>query len=157
VRLVDGGVVPVKQLPAAISSYVNGLGVGAQAEFATQHVIEAQQGSPVKTGRFLASWTGSVGSERFRGLGRGGQSFPVVTRAQLDAIFSQLDGKKPAYVTNDAHDYAWVIDRGRMPYVTRRGMGGSEQARLGVSNPAAFRAQRATEAARARIERRAAT
>lgn len=155
VRLVDGGLVPLKQLPLVASNYVSRLGVCTQAEYAAQHAMESVYGSPVRSGRFRGSIYSSVGVERFRGSRPGGQAFPVVTRAELDAILSQLDGKKSAFTTIDAYDYALIPDRGRFPYVTRRGMGGSLQAPMGVTGPAAIRALMATKAARVRIERKA--
>lgn len=158
-KRLDGDVLPIKSLPGMIARYVSRLGVETQREFLAQFAMEAIGNSPRgSSGLFAASWTISVGEPAFRGLSPG-QAFPVMTRAALDAIAEGLDGTKPGFLTNDAigrgkkgDSYAWVIDRGRMPYVTRKGMGGSTQAPLGVSNSAAFRAQRQTEARRAQIE-----
>lgn len=156
--MLSGDVIPIKALPAAMSRYVEAIGAAAQAELAVQGAMESISGSPVDTGRFRASFDLNVGPEpTFRGLGSG-QAFPVRTMAHFDAIVAGVDGKASIWLTDDAStgrgSYAFVIDRGRMPNVTLPRMGGSHQARLGVTGPAFLRAFARVRAAR--VEERAA-
>jgi hypothetical protein len=146
----------LRDLPRLLETCVNNAGIGVQAEFTAQWGMEAIQGSPHLTGLFMDSWSVSVGAPAYRGLS-GPAS--VMTRANFDAALRQLNGRNSSFLNNDATNprsrtgnaYAAIIDRGRMQNMTRPRMGGSHQARLGVSGPAAIRAQMATEAAAGRI------
>ena len=149
-RYYSGSVVPMKDLPVGIARWVMGLSAAVHGRFMAEFGIESVQGSPFLTGWLRSSVNTSFGSAEFVDLGPS-VAYPAPTAAHFAEKSKAADGIKPGYLTLGA-PHSWMIDSGRQPYVTRKGMSGSEQARTGVTTPAAHRAMARTEASAAQIE-----